>query len=35
MDRHELKRMFDGLTPAPERERELLRQLLQDNARRN
>lgn len=35
MDRHELNRMFDGLTPAPERERELLRQLLQDNARRN
>lgn len=34
MDRHELNRMFDGLTPDPRRERELLRQLLQDDARR-
>ncbi|MBD5085731.1 MAG: hypothetical protein HDT33_11990, partial [Clostridiales bacterium] len=35
MDRHELNKMFDGLTPTPARERELLRQLLQDGARRN
>ena len=35
MDRHELDKMFDGLVPDPRRERELLRQLLQDNARRN
>lgn len=35
MDRHELNRMFDGLAPAPERERELLKQLLQNGARRN
>ena len=35
MDRHELNEMFDGLTPSPQRERELLRQLLQDDARRN
>ncbi|MBD5099289.1 MAG: hypothetical protein HDT35_07095 [Clostridiales bacterium] len=34
MDRHELNEMFDGLTPDPARERELLRQLLQDDARR-
>ena len=34
MDRHELNRMFDGLTPDPQRERELLNQLLQDGARR-
>lgn len=35
MDRHELNEMFDGLAPNPQRERELLRQLLQDDARRN
>lgn len=35
MDRHELNQMFDKLTPGPGRERELLRRLLQDNARRN
>lgn len=35
MDRHELNKMFDGLTPTPARERELLRQILQDDARRN
>ncbi|MBD5119406.1 MAG: hypothetical protein HDT37_09955 [Clostridiales bacterium] len=35
MDRHELNEMFDGLTPNPARERELLRKLLQDGARRN
>lgn len=34
MDRHELNKMFDGLTPDPARERELLHQLLQDGARR-
>lgn len=34
MDRHELNRMFDGLAPDPRRERELLRQLLQDDMRR-
>ena len=34
MDRHELNKMFDGLTPTPARKRELLRQLLQDDARR-
>ena len=34
MDRHELNRRFDGLEPAPGRKRELLRQLLQDDARR-
>lgn len=34
MDRRELNKMFDGLTPDPKRERELLRQLLRDNARR-
>lgn len=34
MDRHELNKMFDGLTPARGREQELLRQLLQENARR-
>lgn len=34
MDRRELNGMFDGLTPDPKRERELLRQLLRDNARR-
>ena len=34
MDQHELNRMFDGLAPAPERERELLKKLLQDDARR-
>lgn len=34
MDRHELDKMFDALTPDPVRERELLRQLLQENMRR-
>lgn len=34
MDRHELNRMFDGLAPDPQRERELLKKLLQDDARR-
>ena len=34
MDRHELNRMFDGLAPTQKRERELLRQLLRDDARR-
>lgn len=34
MDRHELNQMFDGLEPDPRRERELLRRLLQDDARR-
>lgn len=34
MDRHELNRMFDGLAPDPCRERELLKELLQDDARR-
>lgn len=35
MDRHELNKMFDALAPGPGRERELLEQLLQDDARRN
>lgn len=35
MDRHELNRMFDGLAPDPRRERELLKKLLQDDARRS
>lgn len=35
MDRRDLTRMFDGLSPDPLRERELLRQLLQNDARRN
>lgn len=34
MDRHELNKMFDQLTPEPARERELLNQLLRDDARR-
>lgn len=34
MDRHELNRMFDGLAPGPQREREMLKKLLQDDARR-
>lgn len=34
MDRHELNQMFDGLTPDPQRERELLKKLLQDDTRR-
>ena len=34
MDRHELNKMFDGLTPDPYREQEMLRKLLQDDARR-
>lgn len=34
MDRYELNKMFDGLTPDPRREQELLHQLLQDNVRR-
>ena len=34
MDRHELNRMFDGLGPDPGREQELLKELLQDGARR-
>lgn len=34
MDRHELNQMFDGLTPDPQRERELLKKLLQDDVRR-
>lgn len=34
MDRHDLNRMFDGLTPGPVRERELLDRLLQNGARR-
>lgn len=34
MDRHELNEMFDGLAPDPCREREMLRKLLQDDARR-
>ena len=29
MDRHELNRMFDGLAPGPQRERELLKKLRQ------
>lgn len=35
MNRHELNGMFDALAPNPGRERELLEQLLQDDARRN
>lgn len=35
MDRRDLNRMFDGLSPDPTREREPLRQLLQDDVRRN
>lgn len=35
MDRHELNRMLDALVPNPARERELLGQLLQKDARRN
>lgn len=34
MDRHELNRMFDGLTPYQRREQELLEKLLQDDTRR-
>lgn len=34
MDRRELNRMFDGLTPDPQRERELLDGLLRDGKRR-
>lgn len=34
MDRHELNRMFDALTPAPGREEELLDGLLRDGKRR-
>lgn len=34
MDRHELNQMFDRLTPDPQRERELLKKLLQDDTRR-
>jgi len=34
MDRHELDRMFDAMRPDPQRERELLQELLQDEARR-
>ncbi len=34
MDRRDLNRMFDALSPAPGREEELLRQLLQDDVRR-
>lgn len=34
MDRHELNRMFDGLAPGPDRERELLGRLLREDARR-
>lgn len=34
MDGHELNRMFDGLTPDPQQEREMLKKLLQDGARR-
>ena len=34
MDRHELNRMFDALAPDPQRERELLKKLLQDDVRR-
>lgn len=34
MDKRDLNRMFDGLSPDPARERDLLRQLLQDDARR-
>jgi len=34
MDRHELNQMFDAMTPDPQRERELLKKLLQDDVRR-
>ena len=34
MDRHDLNRMFDGLAPGPNREQELLEELLQDGTRR-
>ena len=34
MDRRELNKMFDALAPDPQRERELLQKLLQDDARR-
>lgn len=34
MDRHELNQVFDRLTPDPRRERELLKKLLQNDARR-
>ena len=34
MDRRELNKMFDGLAPAPGREKELLEKLLQDDVRR-
>lgn len=34
MDRRDLNRMFDGLTPDPRRERELLEELLQNGTRR-
>lgn len=34
MDRRDLNRMFDQLTPDPRRERELLRKLLQNDVRR-
>jgi len=34
MDQHELNQMFDALRPDPRRERELLKNLLQDDARR-
>lgn len=35
MDRRELNEMFDGLAPAPGRERELLQRLLQEDTRRS
>ena len=35
MDRHELNRMFDGLAPGPQRERELLKKLLQEDGGRS
>lgn len=34
MDRYDLNRMFDGLAPDPQREQELLEELLQDDTRR-
>ena len=34
MDRRDLNRMFDGLAPEPNREQELLKELLQDGVRR-
>ncbi len=34
MNRHKLNRMFDALTPSPEREQTLLNELLQDGAQR-